>query len=290
MQLDIFEHSRDVMLRNDVVQALEHYDATAAQAACERLAQEFPRDVSLPELRILAEAVDFGERQMFSDHEALRRARLALQQTVRPAALGSFGDTGGGVWLSRLWQELAERAAPLAFSPACAGEHAAPLWLQAGDWQAAEQAVTRIESWRRIPAPLGWMVEARLHRVGLQATWPLLAELAWLSPRRLGELVPRSPDPLLPPLMSKFEADFEGAGDDSDIAWFPAWVLTERPDAARHMAPAQASQHGAPEQGMRLLVELLGLEHQGRHHDFVNRRKALRDLQPSLFKAYMRTR
>jgi len=271
------------------VQALERYDATAARAACERLAREFPRDVSLPELRSLADAVDFGERRMFGDHEPLQRVRQSLQQTVRPAALGTFGNTAE-TWLSRLWQELAECAAPLAFSPAFASEHAAPLWLLAGHWQAAEQAVTRIESWRRIPAPLAWMVEARLHRVGLQATWPLLAELAWLSPRRLGELVPRSPDPLLPPLMRKFEAEFENAGDDSDIAWFPAWVLTEWPDAARHLAPAQASQHSAPEQGLRLLVELLGLERQGRHHDIVNRRKALRDLQPSLFKAYMRTR
>jgi len=57
------------------------------------------------------------------------------------------------------------------------------------------------------------MAEARLHLYGLQATWPMLAELA-----------------------------------------------------------------------------CLGLERQGRHHDIVERRKALRDLHPSLYAAYMRTR
>ncbi|SCK08316.1 hypothetical protein VAR608DRAFT_0233 [Variovorax sp. HW608] len=37
---------------------------------------------------------------------------------------------------------------------------------------------------------------------------------------------------------------------------------------------------------MRLLLELLGLERQGRHHDVVERRKALRDTHPSLYAAY----
>ena len=48
MQLDIFEHSRDVMLRNDVISALERHDAAAARAACDLLAQECPADESLP--------------------------------------------------------------------------------------------------------------------------------------------------------------------------------------------------------------------------------------------------
>lgn len=37
MQLDIFEHGREVMLRNDAVDALERRDASAARQACDRL-------------------------------------------------------------------------------------------------------------------------------------------------------------------------------------------------------------------------------------------------------------
>jgi len=46
----------------------------------------------------------------------------------------------------------------------------------------------------------------------------------------------------------------------------------------------------APERAFRTLVELLGLERQGRQRDIIERRKTLRDLHPSLYAAYMRTR
>src|SRR6218665_138549 len=38
----------------------------------------------------------------------------------------------------------------------------APLWLHAGHWKAAAEAVATIESWRRIPAPRAWGVGGRL--------------------------------------------------------------------------------------------------------------------------------
>ncbi|WP_372528001.1 hypothetical protein [Piscinibacter sp.] len=41
---------------------------------------------------------------------------------------------------------------------------------------------------------------------------------------------------------------------------------------------------------MRLLIELIGLERQGRHHNVIERRKALRDMHPILYGAYMKSR
>jgi hypothetical protein len=41
---------------------------------------------------------------------------------------------------------------------------------------------------------------------------------------------------------------------------------------------------------MRIMLELLTLERQGRHHDLVERRKDLRGLHAGLFEAYIRTR
>ncbi len=134
------------------------------------------------------------------------------------------------------------------------------------------------------------MTEARLRLFGLQATWPLIAELGWLSPALLDELLRRCQDPLLFTLVRKFGENFDGDGTADDTAWFAAWVLTERPEVAEHLCAAQSSLHNPPERAFRVLVELLGLERQGRQRDIVDRRKTLRDLHPSLYAAYMRTR
>ncbi len=290
MQLDIFEHSRDVMLRNDVVHALEQRDAAMARLAWGALATECPHDPSLPALLVLAEAIQASSQSAFRDHDALGHARQAVEDDIQPAALRTFGESGAAAWLCPLWQELAQRAASLAFRADRGEDHAAALWLRAENWKTAVDAVVAIKSWRRIPAPLAWMAEARVHLYGLQPTWAMLTELAWLSPRRFGELVQRLGDPILQQLSRRFEASFEGVGDASDLAWFPAWLLTDRPDLAVHLGAAQLSLDGAPEQAMRVLVELLGLERQGRHHDIIARRKTLRDLHSSLYAAYMRTR
>lgn len=50
MQLDIFEHSRDVMLKNDVVQAMERRDIAAALQTRAVLAQEYPDAAGLSDL------------------------------------------------------------------------------------------------------------------------------------------------------------------------------------------------------------------------------------------------
>lgn len=294
MQFDIFEHSQDVMLRNDAAHALERRDGSAARQACERLDAEYPNDEYLPPLRILCGHVEAVDDALFRDHEALREARATLESTVQPAAQRIFGAAPAAPFLNSSWKALARRARSLAFDPRFPHDHAAALWLRAGAWQAAAEAVSAIESWRRKPAPLSWMVQARLHLLGLQAAWPLLAELGWLSPTLLEDVARSSPDPLLPRLIDKFEASFEGdstdRGAESDLSWFPAWLLTERPTLREPLAFAQPSQHSAPEQAMRLMVELLGLERQGRHADIVARRKLLRDLQPSLYAAYMKSR
>jgi hypothetical protein len=134
------------------------------------------------------------------------------------------------------------------------------------------------------------MAQARYRVHDLDGAWDLLAELAWLSPDRFDELTTRLADPLLERLRKRFDATFEGQGDVRDLAWFPAWVLTEKSSLSHLLGQAQRSLHTGPEEAMRLLLELLGLERQGRHHDVVARRRALRDAHPSLYAAYMRTR
>ena len=201
-----------------------------------------------------------------------------------------WGTPAGAAWLMPLWRQLAQRAGRLGFCAELAESHAAALWLKAGDFGAAADAVQRIESWRRIPVPLAWMSEARFRLDGLDSSWGLLAELAWLSPQRFDALARRLADPVLSRLRRRFDADFDGEGTVADLAWFPAWVLCETPALAHGLGQAQPGLQGPPERAMRLLLDLLHLERQGRQRELIEQRKSLRDLQPAIFAAYMRSR
>ena len=289
MQFDLFNGSDRVALRNDVILALAQGHATAAQAAWCTLRQHFPEDHCLGAFQVLIKTESQHTSAVFVDHNALRDARLALVQTLTPAAkccLGQQADT----WLRSHWQNLAQRASHLDYRADTPDDHAAPLWLCADNWQACAESVSSIVSWRRIPTPLSWMLQARLKTQGLFANWGLLAELAWMSPQRLRAVIQQSDDPILVAWVTKFELNFEDSGDDRDLAWFPAWVLTEQPALASALTQAQASQHSEPEQAMRVLLELLGLERQGRQRDIVEARKSLRGLHGALYAAYLATR
>jgi hypothetical protein len=290
LQLDLFAHSRDVMLRNDALQALQQRAALRAHAARAALAAEVPADPLLPALATLAHELERRDDAPFADHDALAAERRRLDTESAPAACRAFGEADAAAWLRPLRRTLAQRAAALPFVAARADDHAAPLWLQAEAWAEAAAAVQRIESWRRIPAPLAWMLEARCRADGIGACWPLLAELAWLAPQRLAALRPRLPDPLLQRPLQRFDAEFDGDGNADDLAWFPAWLANAQPALAPRLAAAEPGRHDAPERAFRLVVELLGLERQGRQRELMPRRQALRELHAGLFGAYMATR
>jgi hypothetical protein len=290
MQLDIFEHSRDLMLRNDALLALEQRDALAARAACLRLEAEYPDDHALPPLQLLVTTLAQPDGPPFADTAEATQALQHIQGEIEPAAQRLWGAQAGAAWLLPLWQQLARRAARLSFGAECAEIHSAALWLKAGDFAAATNAVQQIESWRRIPAPLAWMSEARLRLDGLDSSWGLLAELAWLSPQRFDALTRRLADPVLTRLRRRFDAEFEGEGTVADLAWLPAWVLCETPALATGLGQAQPGLQSPPERAMRLLLDLLHLERQGRQRELMAQRRSLRDLQPVLYAAYMKSR
>ena len=290
MQLDIFEHSRDLMLRNDVLLALEQRDAPAARAAWLKLEAEFPVDHALPPLQLLVTTLERPAGPSFADATEAAQALQYLQGDIEPAARRLWGASACAAWLAPLWRQLAQRAARLSFRAEDADTHSAALWLKAGDFGAAAEAVQQIESWRRIPAPLSWMNEARFHLDGLDGSWGLLAELAWLAPQRFDGLTQRLADPVLTRLRRRFDAEFEGEGTAADLAWFPAWVLCETPALATMLGQAQPALQSPPERAMRLLLDLLHLERQGRQRDLPVQRHQLRDLQPALYAAYMKSR
>jgi hypothetical protein len=290
MQLDIFEDSRDLMLRNDVLHALERRDAAVARQAWRRFAAEFAGDATLAPLDRLVRALEQPEAAPFDTAPQAAAALHILQEEIAPAAMRLWNATAAAAWLAALWAQLARCAARLPFNAATPDLHAAALWLRAGGPAEAAEAAARIASWRRIPAPLAWMAEAVYRRDGPDAGWALLAELAWLAPERFDALLRRLDDPLLKRLRKQFDAEFEGDGQEADGAWFPAWVLCEKPALAGLLGQAQPGLQCAPERAMRLLLDLLQLERQGRQHDLPLRRKQLRELQPALYAAYMKSR
>jgi hypothetical protein len=290
MQLDIFADSRDVMLRNDVLDALIRRHATDSRQAWQRPAGEYPADETLPALATLIGTLEDDETARFADHGTLGAARRTLSEEVGPAAIRLLGQQAGREWLIPSPRALAQRAASLAFRADDSENHAAPLWLRAGDWDAAIQAVEQIESWRRIPAPLMWITHARYRLGGLESTWPLLAELAWLSPARFGTLLTELADTALNALRRKFDTQFEGTGQTADLVWFPAWVLIEKTALLPGIREAHPSLHTPPERATRLIVQILDLEKRGDQHELFERRRALRDLHAGLYDTYMKTR
>ena len=291
-QLDLFAHSQGTVLRNDAVDALHRRDVHAARAARQALAGATPPQHGLAALDSLIAALHTTDTSPLAGPAAAASARMHLADVLTPAAQAWLGPGAAAAWLAPLWRGLAERAAALPFDAAHPDDHAAPLWLRAGDAHRAADATARVASWRRMPTTLDWMLQARHRSDGLDAVWPLLAELAWLAAPRLAHTARTLADPLLDRLLRRFDERFDPGPDSSTpvLAWFPAWLLTEQAALLPLLRPASTGQDTAPERCFRLLVDLLGLERQGRHQEVVAGRKRLRDQQPALYAAYMATR
>jgi hypothetical protein len=91
-------------------------------------------------------------------------------------------------------------------------------------------------------------------------------------------------------LRRRFDATFDGQGEVTDLAWIPAWVLTDKPALAALLGQAQPGLQTAPERALRLVLDLLHLERQGRQRELIEQRRRLRDLHAPLYAAYMATR
>lgn len=288
MQLDIFEHSHDVILRNAAVDALRKRDAGACARAVAALVAEYGADPLLPSLRLLCDKL-----RSPIPNPIVREAAIAILQdtegAVAAAANAVFGSAAQ-TWLSPLWAELAAAIADYPFDSGHEALHAAPLLLRAERWADAAERIEGIASWRRQPAPLAFMIEARCRIAGFDAIWPLLAELAWMAPQRGQALAPRLALPELDRLVRGFDGEFEGEGSANDFAWFPAWALIADGRQAAILRLAQGGANTRPESCARIVLGLLSLERQGSHAELVEGRRKLREANPALFARYMQDR
>ncbi|MDE2454083.1 MAG: hypothetical protein KGL43_10865, partial [Burkholderiales bacterium] len=188
------------------------------------------------------------------------------------------------------WAALAARAGRLGYDAARPETHGAALWLEAGAWREAQAAAEGIESWRRIPQPLAWTVQARWRGGNPDSAWPLLVELAWIAPARFAALAPTLGGAGLAKLLRGFEAEDALCNGEASWAWFPAWALAQDPLLAGPMAGAEAVRHSEPERGWQLVNALLRVERRAEHAERVRLRAELQRLHEGLYATYMKPR
>jgi len=287
MQLDLFAHSRDVVLRNRAIEAARGYDKKQLESAIELLAAECPADPLLAALRTLLERICVSLPPGLSRAAALQMVRLTEQTSS--AAERVFGNMAER-WLAQLWDEIATAIGDLSFDPSSELIHAAPLFLRAGSWVKANESIKAIPAWRHQPVPLAWKVESEFHQSGLISAWPYFAELCWMAPSGAASLAARLEGDELGDLLRHFQMQYEGDGDELDFAWLPAWSVIAEPRWAASLRLAQPGKSSPAERFARQLLELLTLERHGRHTSLVAGRRILRDINPALFALYMRTR
>ena len=311
-QLDIFNDGRDTQLVHRLAEAVRAGDSNAAALALQSLQTEFPDDRHLSAATTLLTCLNdacSSPALHFSTSEPARQSLAHLTQQLMPAAQRLLGAADASPWLAQRCKQLATRCAGLPYRSDSKDVHAAALWLRAGAWAEAAQAVHGIESWRRRPTPLGWMAQASSQLEGADAAWPLVAELAWLRPSRVPGLVAVLAQPEFTKLAQRFETaegawlDADGANSAraapaagstdttaSDWAWWQAWLLVEQPLLWRPLSTAQTQADGPAQRAFHLMLSLMHLEKRGSHHELIAHRKQLREQSPALFAAYMATR
>ncbi|MGF6853745.1 hypothetical protein [Paraburkholderia sp. CI3] len=134
------------------------------------------------------------------------------------------------------------------------------------------------------------MTEARYRAAGLDAAWPLLAQLAWLAPARFVALLPALGDASLDAPRRRFDAEFPGTGEVDDYSWFPAWLLLVKPALAGRLGEARVQRDQAASRATALLGEIRRWEHESDQHELIGLRQELSRLHAGQFDTYMATR
>lgn len=286
MQLDIFEHSHNVMLNNTLVEAWLRHDLPGVQQGIAVLREAFPTHVELPSHDHLLQQLHRFVLDL--QPEKLVFCQSQLREQILPLAEKLLGQHKIKHWAQPLWQALAEVALPLPYDPKHPECHAAAFLLAANEIGQARQAVSSIPAWRRIPQPLAWMTRIELLVSTPEIWWPLLAEAAWLAPEAFDKQL-RDVSAAVNPLITHFSNQFENNGEDHDLNWFPAWLLIHHPEIRELLRPAEPNA-GIPAQAFSLLLDLLHLERTGQQAGLMAERAKLRTLAPDIFTDYMRSR
>jgi len=289
-QLDLFVHSRDVVLANDVIAALLARDAVRAAECLDRLRAEEPDHRVRKALEILCHTL--AEWPLPSANSAeIAEAIRRLEADTHPAALAAMGEKAAQ-FMRPLWHNLAQAAGPHAYDAAFPQSYSAALYLRCGDAEAADAAAQAVARHDENVDALYWLAVARYRIDGLAACRIPLMRLALLGPERLPEALSEVDDPLLNRDWHAFHAACHWLDPENPTveAWFPAWHLVEHPGIRIDCGDPKTLPATRAAQTFIAITRLLELEKHGYSTALVSARSRLRDLDPDMFSFYMARR
>ena len=289
-QLDLFIHSRAVILTNDAINALLAREAAQASACVGRLRAEVPQCGTLNALETLSRAL--SEWPLRTTRPAEIAAAVEwIEGEVHPAALAAMGSKATD-FMRPFWHDLAHEARLHAYDATFPQAFCVGLYLRSGDVLAAATTAESIPDWERNADALHWLAVARYRIDGLDTCLAPLLRFALLAPQHLSKAVAEIGDPLLQRDWSAFQStcDWLDPADETAGAWFPAWYLVEHPGVRIGADDATSSPATHAAQTFFAIARLLELERRGYSAVLISSRRRLRDLAPEMFGFYMARR
>ena len=289
-QLDLFEHSRAVILANDVIDALVARDATLATERFNSLCIEEPGHRARAALQTLCCALGDWPRPSANPAEIADAVRW-LDAKPHPAALAAMGDKAAD-FMRPFWRELACVAGQHAYDSAYPESYSASLYLRCGDAVAAATAAHAVPNCDGNVDALHWIAVARYRAEGLNACRAQLMRLALLAPQRVPALLAEIDEPLLNRDWRAFQADCHWLDSEDDTAgsWYPAWHLVEHPGMEIEIGELATLPATRAAQTFVEIRRRLGLERRGYSTALISARNRLRELSREVFMLYMARR
>ena len=288
-QLDLFLHSRTVVLVNDVIGAILARDADDAGLCLHMLRAEEPGHHLYDSLERLSRCIADWPLPAASPAEVDAAVRQ-LEGYVLPAAIAALGDKAVNFMLP-LWRDLAQSAGARVYDAAFPQAYRAALHLKGGDSEATAGAIQAIPNFRDNPDAIHWLAVA-LHRMhGLESSRIWLFRLALLRPERFSHALSDIADPSMSRDWLEFLAAFHWLNPEggNEGAWFPSWYLVEHP-GVRTDLPGWTEPVTRSLEVLNAIARVIDLERQGYSAALISARIRLRDLDSQVFDFYMARR
>lgn len=270
-QLDLFMDGGSAALISGVTQALADRDPDEAQRALQRLRDDDPGHAQLGALERLVE----GARGEPHDDPAAELKRI--EGELQPLAEELLGSDARA-YLTPLWQRLHEALAGAPFDPDQPRLHPSHSAERLGRWEEVLTHIEHIAQWRDHGELLrrhARAAERTQHPHTALADW---FQLCWRHPDES--------DAIDDEASSEWRGlwrDFLDLDTELPEARFPAWLLLQRPGLAGRLSDGDLE--GAPE-SFQLLKSVI-VAHLNGDATLVERRKALKESDPELFRLYM---
>lgn len=289
-QLDLFIHSRAIVLANEVVDSLLERNVARAADCLRRLRAEAPEHCAIDAFAKLCRALAVWPMATPDPFTTARVVRW-LESEVESTAQTVLGPRTPQ-FMRTLWRELTDAVRDQPYVPEVPEAFCAALYLRCGNALAAHRAAAAIADRECDPAVLHWRTVASYRAEGLRACRATLFRLALLTPQRLPTTLAEMDDRQLQRDWNAFRTvcDWLDPKDQTSAAWFPVWYLVEHQAASTALDGVGALPESRPAQTFVAISRLLQVEPGGYSASLIAARAELRGLSPEFFALYMTRR